>query len=70
MTTSHVDESPTITLAYPVPMAARHIGMGPQRTWDLVREGTIDSFMEDGRRLVSRRALDEYVAARETEDHA
>ena len=49
-------------LAYPVPVAARLIGMGPLGTWDLVREGEIRSFMEGGRRLISREALDEYLA--------
>ena len=60
-------EAPLDTLAYSVPMAARLIGIGPRRTWDLVREGTIGSFTEDGRRLVSRRALEDYVKTLEIE---
>jgi excisionase family DNA binding protein len=61
-------ETPLDTLAYSVPMAARLIGIGPRRTWDLIREGTISSFLEGGRRLVSRRALEEYVKILEAEN--
>jgi hypothetical protein len=55
-------EAPSDALAYSVPMAARLIGIGPQRAWDLICEGAIRSFMQDGRRLISRRAIDDYVA--------
>jgi hypothetical protein len=58
-------EAPSDALAYSVPMAARLIGIGPQRAWDLIREGAIRSFIQDGRRLVSRHALDEYVAGQD-----
>jgi excisionase family DNA binding protein len=58
-------EAPSDALAYSVPMAARLIGVGPQRAWDLIREGAIRSFMSDGRRLISRHALDEYIASQE-----
>jgi excisionase family DNA binding protein len=62
MTSRSVEELPTDTLAYSVPMAARLLGIGPGRTWDLIREGTIGSFTDGGRRLVSRRALEDYLA--------
>jgi excisionase family DNA binding protein len=54
-------------LAYSVPDAAGLIGLSPRRTWDLVRLRRIKSFMEGGRRLISRRALEAYVAEREEE---
>jgi hypothetical protein len=60
-------EAPSDTLAYSVPMAARLMGIGPRRTWDLIREGALRSFVEGGRHLVSRRALEEYVKIREDE---
>ena len=63
-------EASSDALAYSVPMAARLIGIGPGRTWDLIREGTIRSFTEGGRRLISRRALDEYVEQRDAEARA
>ena len=59
-----VEEPTTSVLAYSVPVAARLIGIGPLGAWDLVRDGTIPSFVEDGRRLISRQALEDYVTKR------
>jgi len=59
-----VEEPRMTVLAYSVPVAARLIGVGPLRAWDLVREGTIPSFVEDGHRLISRQALEDYVTNR------
>jgi hypothetical protein len=60
MTTAEASQDSA--LAYPVPVAASLIGIGPLRAWDLVREGKIHSFVEDGRRLISRQAIEEYAA--------
>jgi hypothetical protein len=52
-------------LAYPVPAAAEVIGISSRRLWDLIRDKKIKSFMAEGRRLISRKALEVYVAERE-----
>lgn len=52
-------------LAYSVPAAAKLIGISARRVWDMVRTKKIRSFKDEGRRLISRRALEEYVAGRE-----
>lgn len=54
-------------LAYSVPAAAKLIGMSARRTWDLVKDKRIKSFREGHRRLISRRALEAYVAEREAD---
>jgi hypothetical protein len=53
------------TLAYSVPAAADLVGVNERRMWDLIGQGNIPSFTERGRRLVSRRALEEYLASRD-----
>lgn len=60
MTTAEASQDSA--LAYPVPVAASLIGLGPLGTWNLVREGKLRSFVEDGRRLISRQALEDYLA--------
>lgn len=52
-------------LAYPVTAAAAVIGISSRRVWDLIRDKKIRSFMAEGRRLISRKALETYVAERE-----
>lgn len=52
-------------LSYSVPAAAKIIGISPRRLWDLVRDKKIRSFIAEGRRLISRRALEVYVDERE-----
>lgn len=52
-------------LAYPVPAAAAVIGISARRVWDLIRDKKIKSFMAEGRRLISRTALQAYVEERE-----
>lgn len=54
-------------ISYSVRNAAPLIGVSERRMWDLVKEGKVRSFMDGGRRLVSRRALEEYVAAKDVE---
>mgnify|MGYP001340588564 CR=1 FL=1 len=56
---------PAEALAYSVPVAGRLIGLSPRQAWRLVKAGKLRSYMDGGRRLVSRRALEEYVAAKE-----
>lgn len=55
----------TVPLAYSVGAAAKLIGLSERRTWDRVGAGDIESYMDGGRRLISRRALEDYVANRE-----
>lgn len=57
----------TTPLAYSVPAAGKLIGLSTRQAWRLVGSGALKSYMDGGRRLVSRRALEEYVAAREEE---
>lgn len=52
----------TVPLAYSVGAAAKLIGLSERRTWDRVGTGEIESYMDGGRRLISRRALEDYVA--------
>lgn len=54
-------------LAYSVPEAAVLISLSERGVWNLLRARKIKSFMEGGRRLISRRALESYVAEREGE---
>lgn len=54
-------------LAYSVAEAAELVGISERRMWDKVREKHIKSFRDGQRRLISRRAIEEYVAAREGE---
>ncbi len=52
-------------LSYSVPNAAILLGIGPLRLWEMIRGNEIRSFTTDGRRFISRRALDEYLAEHE-----
>lgn len=54
-------------LAYSVAEAAELVGISERRMWDKVREKQIKSFRDGQRRLITRRAIEEYVAAREGE---
>jgi predicted DNA-binding transcriptional regulator AlpA len=56
------------SLAYPVPAAADLLGTSERRMWELIGQGTIPSFVEAGRRLVSHRALEVYMASRDARD--
>jgi excisionase family DNA binding protein len=58
------------SLAYSVAEAAELVGINERRMWDQVREGLIKSFRDGHRRLISRRAIEDYVAAREAETAA
>ena len=51
--------------SYSVPNAAILIGIGPLKLWQMVRGNQIRSFTTDGRRFISRQALDDYLAERE-----
>jgi Helix-turn-helix domain len=51
------------SLAYSVPAAADLLGTSERRMWELIGQGTIPSFTEGGRRLVSHRALEAYRAS-------
>jgi excisionase family DNA binding protein len=51
-------------LAYSVAEAAELIGISERRMWGRVRAGVIKSFRDGQRRLISRRAVEEYLAAR------
>jgi len=59
-----------IPVSYSVPVAARLIGISPRGMWDLVRTEKIRSFWVGGRRLVSRKAIEEYVTERENAEAA
>ncbi len=62
---SGTELEPDGKLAYSVPAAAEVIGISSRRVWDLVRDKKIKSFIAEGRRLISRKALELYVAERE-----
>ena len=53
-------------LAYSVPDAAAVIAISERRLWDHIRAGKIRSFRDGSRRLISRKALEEYIDKRET----
>lgn len=58
-------ETERVVPSYSVPHAAVLIGVGPLRLWEMVRDNEIPSLTIDGRRLISRRALDDYLAEHE-----
>jgi len=55
----------TEKLSYSVPEAAEMVGISERRMWDRVREGLIQSYRDGHRRLISRRALEEYVSSKD-----
>ena len=57
----------TESLAFPVEDAARILGLGERMTWKLIEQGELLSFKVGRRRLVSKRALEDFVARREQE---
>lgn len=66
-----IDDSgpePAERLSYPVADAAALVGISERRMWDLIRLRLIRSFREGTRRLISRRALEEYIAEREAKE--
>lgn len=69
-TDSRGTETEKVLPSYSVPHAAILIGIGPLRLWEMVRENEIPSFTIDGRRLLSRRALDDYLAKHEANAEA
>ena len=67
---TRMPESPTDTaprLAYTVNEAANLLSIGRTSVYEEVRLGRLRSFRAGGRRLFSREALLEYIAAREAE---
>jgi excisionase family DNA binding protein len=59
--------TPADRLAYSVAEAAAVVGISERRLWDRIRQRKIASYREGTRRLISRSALEAYVAAREAE---
>lgn len=55
-------------LAYSVKEAAQIIGISARRLWDHVRNKKIRTFREGTRRLVSRRAIEEFITEREADE--
>lgn len=56
------DNRPSIeALAYDVPSAGRLIGVGTTKAWELVRSGELATVRIGRRRLVTRKALHEFV---------
>jgi excisionase family DNA binding protein len=62
---SGTELQPDGKLCYPVEAAAEVIGISSRRLWDLIRDKKIKSFKAEGRRLISRTALETYVTERE-----
>lgn len=54
-------------LSYSVKDAAKIIGISPRRLWDHVKNKKIQTFRDGARRLISRRAIEAFIAAREAE---
>lgn len=52
--------------AFGVPDGARYLGLGPTLLKELLASGEIRSFRAGRRRLVSRSALDGWIAERES----
>ena len=48
-------------LLYRVPEAARMLGLGPSKTWELIARGEIESVKIDGARRIPREAIETYV---------
>lgn len=57
-------------LSYSVPAAAKIVGLSERTMWDKVKFNEIESYRDGGRRLISRRALKAYVAAKEANEAA
>lgn len=51
-------------LAYPVPVAAKCIGIGTTLAWELVRTGQLGSIRIGRRIVVPRQALEEFLQRR------
>ena len=49
-------------MLYDVMSAAKIIGLGRSKTWELISTGQLDSVRVGTRRLVPRQALDRFVA--------
>ena len=52
------------TLAYPVPIAAKLIGIGTTLAWELVRSGQLGSIRVNRRVVVPRQSLEEFLRQR------
>lgn len=50
-------------LAYRVPQAAQLIGLGERKTWQLVLNGSIESVKVGSARLITRDALQRFIAS-------
>jgi excisionase family DNA binding protein len=48
-------------LLYRVPEAARMLGLGESKTWELIARGELESVKIDGARRVPREAIESYV---------
>ena len=57
-------------LAYGVEEATSALGISRSRIYELIASGDLKSYMEGRRRLISRRALNEYVDRKEREGRA
>jgi len=53
-------------LLYTVPAAARMLGLGRSKTYELIRSGRIRSVRIDGCRRIPRAALEEFVSELES----
>jgi excisionase family DNA binding protein len=58
---STVESSVVEALAYDVPAAARLMGVGTTKAWELVRSGQLPSIRIGRRRQVTRQALGQFV---------
>jgi excisionase family DNA binding protein len=54
-------------LAVSVPTAAKRLGVGTAFMWALIADGRVPSWRLGKRRLISSRALEEFVRQREAE---
>ncbi len=60
-----LDHIATQRLVFPIEEACKALATSRQRLYDLINDGRLRSFKEGKRRYVSRKAIEDYVAAKE-----
>ena len=60
-----LDHTSPQRLAFPIEEACKALATSRQRLYDLINDGRLRSFKEGKRRYVSRKAIEDYIAAQE-----
>ena len=63
--TSQIGVTPSSTLAYSVDEAAIHLRVSRRTVYTLIEVDAIPTFKVGSRRLISRKALEQFIAQRE-----